>query len=149
MRILSLLILLLNGCVLLPHPEPKFIYQDSESDSIPNAVIETKFCSIELIPKIVSLSIWRVSDDNKQELIYHTENLRELLCPVIELKPGVYFIAFDTYKYKRDHRGGYGKIVVETGQRYIFQHDARSIFWTVWLENEETREVMLGSKIPY
>lgn len=149
MRFLPLLILLLTGCALFSYPEPEIIYQDNESNSPPNAVIETSFCSFGLIPEIVSLSIWRVSDDNKQELLYHTENSRDLLCPVVELKPGVYFIAFDTYKRKRGHRGGYGKIVVEAGQRYVFQHGKLDISWTVWLENAETGEVVLGSKFPY
>jgi hypothetical protein len=148
MFILLLLTLLLNGCALFPDLEPEIIYQDNESASSPNAVIETTFCSYSS-PKIVSLSIWRVSDDNKREQVYYTETLRELLCPVVKLKPGVYFIAFDAHVYKKGDRGSYGKIVMEAGQRYVFQYDEFVFWWTVWLQNAEKGEVVLGSKVPY
>ena len=147
MRILLLLTLLLNGCSSFPGPKPELVYQDSASGSVPNAVIETALCSNDLMLEVVSLSIWRVSDNNQHEMVYQSEHTHK--CPVVELQPGIYFIAFDVYRYKRGSRRGYGKVVINAGHRYIFHYDIYRYWWTVWLENVETGEVVLGSKIPY
>jgi hypothetical protein len=150
MFILLLLTLLLNGCslsLLLPDPKPELVYQDSSSDSQPNAVIETGFCAKELLLRFVSLNIWRVNDYNQRELVYRSE--RYHLCPVVELKPGVYFIAFDVHEKRKGNRRGYGKVVIEAGHRYIFQYDVFGYWRTVWLENADTGELELGSKTPY
>lgn len=151
MRILLLLTLLLNGCsssVLFPDSKPELVYQDSTSDSQPNAVIETALCAFDLMLSFASLSIWRVSDSNQHELVYRSERPHQ--CPVVELKPGAYFIAYDVYRTKEGSRRGYGKVEIEAGHRYIFQYDVfEGIWWTVWLENADTGEVELGSKTPY
>lgn len=148
-HVLLLLTLLLSGCSSfgLYSEKPKLVYQDSVSDSQPNAVIETAYCSNEFVKFNHMVSIWRVSDYNQPELVYRSET--RYRCPVVELKPGIYFIAFDVQYYKRGSRRGYGRVVMEAGHRYVFQIDIFHYWWTVWLENAETGEVLLGSKTPY
>ena len=147
---LLLLTLLLSGCslsTLLPDAKPELVYQDSASDSQPNAVIETAQCSNEFTLFTHKVSIWRVSDSNQPELVYRLEHRHR--CPVFELKPGTYFIAFELIWSKRGSRSGYGKIILEAGEHYILQSDIFRYWWTVWLENVETGNVVLGSKTPY